>query len=316
MLSPGLFGEFTAGRVVADEPSPMAKNQKSRKDLPMSKINKGGWTSEQHLQYVENIETATGEYVRLSGEISTARGSLLTALATFYSDLMSLAQLESDLQANYAIIAPDANTNGDIANAINAYVALVRFPISKIFSCIDSIMSAVNTRNALGIDRRVRYLGTLLTSLPMVGTVPDVFQRDDRFTDLAGISSVVENPEAALTNYTTLSGQIATARAGLISSLSTFHEDLCTLAGLERDLEAERATIAPDDNDVNTPNILEAMQQHSRFVNLPVLEVWSNVDSAMQIIAAHNGEGVSPAAGDVPALFRRTNRIMDFTGQS
>lgn len=104
--------------------------------------------------------------------------------------------------------------------------------------------------------------------------------------------------------YAQTSVLIGAKRGEILERLVILHEQLCELASLERTLEkarseADRNEVAPEVN------------EHLRQVVIPTQKVWSHIDEAMKSVAAFNGSGVSPV--ELPGLYRRSNRIEDFT---
>ena len=258
------------------------------------------------VEYVVARQNATATYASISEQIATARAGAIASLASLHDDLCELAQLERNLEAAREIIAPNANADPETAEALNAYAAIVQLPSLKVWSSISDAMAIIRQRNV--IPTRARYHGNLLTPIETIGELPQVFF-SDRMAAFRG-SPGTATPETALEDYVSLTTDIETARLGVMDALATLHDDLCALAALERDLEEQRLIIA---RDVGIRDIAEVFRQNSRIIEVPAQRVWSAVDNAMQVIAAHNSPGTTSAADDVPAIFRATNRFELFT---
>jgi hypothetical protein len=110
--------------------------------------------------------------------------------------------------------------------------------------------------------------------------------------------------------YELKSEEIETAKTGILSSLATLHDDLCALAQLERELEIDRVGVV---NTAGREAIAAAVTEHLQQVQIPLQKVWGNVDESMTLIYQHNAPGTTPSHDDLPDLFKRTDRLSDFT---
>lgn len=123
--------------------------------------------------------------------------------------------------------------------------------------------------------------------------------------------------EKLVENYSSLSGQIGDAKNQIIDSLVALHEDLASLARLERELEAERAQGVTRQRGLafNEPALVEHLNEHHKQLQLPAQKVWGLVNDAMTAIYQLNQSAMSGGVDELPEVFKRSDRILDFNGQ-
>jgi len=114
--------------------------------------------------------------------------------------------------------------------------------------------------------------------------------------------------------YTKTSKQIEKEKNKVFNTLAALHDDLCELAQLERDLEAERVQGVTHVRGFahNAPELVEHINAANRQLVLPTQKVWSLVDSAIAIVDASNKSAMNGSVDQLPEVFKRTDRIEEF----
>lgn len=120
---------------------------------------------------------------------------------------------------------------------------------------------------------------------------------------------------ANVENFVSVSNAIQSEKVKIFDALAGLHVDLCELARLERELEAERLKGVTNISGLahNAPELVEPLGDYDKQLVLPTQKVYSIVDSAIALIQQANNSAMNGSADTLPAVFSQANRIEEFT---
>lgn len=115
--------------------------------------------------------------------------------------------------------------------------------------------------------------------------------------------------------YVNASDAIKSEKSQIFDALAVIHGDLCELARLERELEAERLKGVTYVKGLahNAPELVEPLNDHNKQLVLPTQKVYAAIDNAIALIYQANNSAMNGGADVLPAVFSQANRIDEFT---
>lgn len=119
----------------------------------------------------------------------------------------------------------------------------------------------------------------------------------------------------SIENYVSASNAIKSEKTQIFDALAVIHGDLCELARLERELEAERLKGVTYVRGLahNAPELVEPLNDHNKQLVLPTQKVYEAIDSVITLIYQANNSAMNGSTDTLPDVFGQTNRIEEFT---